>query len=70
MLESSEERVKLLKAGISGKEIEMLYIKYNNFKIVRSPVLFDVFDIDTEENNKQSPIRAVCVNFISNKGTG
>ena len=42
MLETPEERVKLLKAGIPVKTIEMLYIKYNNFKIVRRPVLFEI----------------------------
>jgi len=34
MLETSEERVKLLKAGISAKDIERLYIIYNEFKMV------------------------------------
>ena len=42
MLETSQERVKLLKAGIDGKTIEKLYITYNNFKIVSSPIFFDV----------------------------
>ncbi len=37
MLETPEERVKLLKAGFDGKTIEELYIKYNNLKIVRCP---------------------------------
>ena len=41
MLETAEERVKLLKAGFTGKEIEKLYIEYNNFKIISSPILFD-----------------------------
>ncbi len=31
-LETSRERVELLKAGITGKKIEELYIKCNNFK--------------------------------------
>jgi hypothetical protein len=42
MLDTPEERVKLLKAGLSGKEIEMLYIKQNNFKIVCIPILYEV----------------------------
>jgi len=42
MLETPQERVKLLKAGIDGKTIEKLYIAYNNFKIVSSPIFFDV----------------------------
>jgi len=34
VLETAQERVKLLKAGISGKQIESLYIQLNGFKIV------------------------------------
>ncbi len=49
MLETSEERVRLLKAGISGKEIEQLYIIYNKLKIVVKPVLFET--AHHEENN-------------------
>ena len=41
MLETSKERVELLKAGISAKTIEKLYLICNNFKIVGSPVLFE-----------------------------
>ncbi len=33
-LETREERVKLLKAGILGKEIEKLYVQLNGFIIV------------------------------------
>jgi hypothetical protein len=33
-LESSEERVKLLKAGFSGKEIEAMYLALNSFEIM------------------------------------
>jgi hypothetical protein len=34
MLEIAKERILLLKAGITGKQIEELYISLNNFKIV------------------------------------
>lgn len=34
VLETREERVKLLKAGVLGKEIENLYIQLNGFIIV------------------------------------
>jgi hypothetical protein len=34
MLESANERILLLKAGITGNQIEELYILLNNFKIV------------------------------------
>ncbi|MFU8768052.1 MAG: hypothetical protein ACNA7I_10400 [Candidatus Methanoperedens sp.] len=40
MLENPEERIRLLKAGMDMKSIEELYIRYNNFKIVRRPVIF------------------------------
>ena len=35
---------RLLKAGIDGKTIENLYITYNNFKIIQSPILFVGFN--------------------------
>ena len=56
MLETSQERVRLLKAGIDGKTIEKLYIIYNNLKIVNIPLLFELVEINTEEN-KNSAIR-------------
>ncbi|MDP2754129.1 MAG: hypothetical protein Q8P40_07025 [Nitrospirota bacterium] len=34
VLETSQERVKLLKAGLTGKQIESLYIRHNGFEIV------------------------------------
>ena len=34
MLETAKERIKLLKAGITGNQIEELYIIYNNIKVV------------------------------------
>ncbi|HEY9247399.1 MAG TPA: hypothetical protein VIO11_11175 [Candidatus Methanoperedens sp.] len=49
MLETSKERNELLKAGISGKTIEKLYLLRNNFKIVRFPVLFQPVEIETLE---------------------
>ena len=45
MLETSEQRIKLLKAGFSGKEIERLYIENNNFKIVHN-ILYEAIDFD------------------------
>lgn len=51
MLETRQERVKLLKEGITGKAIEELYISYNNFKIVRTPVIACI-EADTEANKK------------------
>ncbi len=51
MLETPPERVRLLKAGISGKKIEELYIAYNNFKIVHSPVICERVEIYDFEIN-------------------
>ncbi len=45
MLETAEERVKLLKAGFTGKEIEMLYIRYNNIKIVLTPTILELVEL-------------------------
>ncbi len=50
MLETPQERVKLLKAGIDGKTIETLYLIHNNFKIVRGPLLLNQ-DIDNKRKN-------------------
>lgn len=33
MLETAQERVKLLKAGIDGKTIEKLYLTLNDFNV-------------------------------------
>jgi len=41
MLETAKERVKLIKAGISVKDIEKLYIIYNEFIIVDSHILYE-----------------------------
>ncbi len=46
MLETAEERIKLLKAGFTGKTIEMLYLKGNNIKIVLTPTIFELVEID------------------------
>jgi hypothetical protein len=49
MLETPQERVRLLKAGIDGKTIEKLYIIFNDLKIVHSPLLFELVEINTGE---------------------
>lgn len=46
MLETPQERVKLLRAGFTGRTIERLYIKGNNFKIVRTPIRIELVEID------------------------
>ncbi len=45
MLETPQERVRLLKVGINAKTIEKLYVIYNNFKIVRTPILIELVEI-------------------------
>ena len=45
MLETAHERISLLKTGITGKQIEELYIICNNFKIVGNHVLNTQADI-------------------------
>ena len=57
MLETSNERVELLKAGISVKTIEKMYLICNNFKIVDSPVLFELSETKAQENKNNFMIR-------------
>ena len=52
MLETSEERVKLLKSGICTRRIEQLYIMKNNYKIVNIPEHFEVIEIRQEDEVK------------------
>ncbi len=56
MLENPEERIILLKAGFTGKTIEKLYIKYNNFKIVCLPVFIELVELNSPEAKK------ICIN--------
>jgi hypothetical protein len=52
MFETSEKRVKLLKKGFTQKQIEELYIKGNNFKIVNLPLLIELVEIKDRKNKK------------------
>jgi hypothetical protein len=52
MLETSEERIKLLKAGYTGKTIEKLYIQLNNFKIACIPPIVELVECDILQNKK------------------
>ncbi len=51
MLETPQERVKLLRAGIFGKDIEKLYLIYNDFKIVGNSILFQRLNLRENKNN-------------------
>ncbi len=65
MLETSEERIKLLRAGFTSKEIEKLYIESNNFKIVRIPILIELCEIDTPPDKKTCINHAVTVKRVN-----
>ncbi|HMB45398.1 MAG TPA: hypothetical protein VKL21_06215 [Candidatus Methanoperedens sp.] len=62
MFETSEKRVKLLKKGFTQKQIEELYIKGNNFKIVNLPLLIELVEIKDRKNKK------MCVNCLTAVG--
>jgi len=51
MLETSTERVKLLRDGITGKTIEKLYIAQNKFKIISYPVLIKVDEVSSNRRS-------------------
>ncbi len=46
MLETAEERVRLLKAGFTGKTIEMLYLRGNNIRTVLTPIILELVEIN------------------------
>ena len=56
MLETSEERIKLLRLGFDSREIERLYVKHNKFKMVYAPHIIEIVEIDLLQN------REVCIN--------
>ncbi len=56
MLENPEERIKLLKAGYTGKTIEKLYIQLNNFKIACILPIVELVECDIQQNKK------TCIN--------
>ncbi len=56
MLETLEERIKLLRAGYTGKTIEKLYIEHNSFKIIGIPPIIELVECDISQNKE------VCIN--------
>ncbi len=50
MLETREERIKLLRAGLTGKAIERLYIEKNNFKIIGTPTRIELIEWELPRN--------------------
>lgn len=41
ILGSPGERVKLLKAGLTGGQIEKVFVALNDYKLIKSPVLYN-----------------------------
>lgn len=74
MLETSRERVALLKAGVDGKTIEHLYIKLNNFKIVggysRKLNCWEFFGCGRELEKIIVPESGVCRASIDTSANG
>ena len=56
MLETSEERVKLIKAGYNQKEIEGIYLAEHNFTKSLHPFLFEIVELDL--TNEAPPSRS------------
>jgi hypothetical protein len=57
MLETPQERVKLLKAGVDGKTIEKLYLIYNNFKIASDPIFIEQVEFSIKENKNEEDLK-------------
>ena len=70
MLETPKERIKLLKAGITGNQIEELYILYNNFKVVGNQRPIKKIVINTMINKNIAVCQAATVEIISNDRKG
>ena len=51
MLETPQDRIKLLKAGFTSKTIEKLYIEGNNFKLIRFPDIVELAEVVISSNN-------------------
>jgi len=50
MLETSKERIKMLRTGFTQKQIEQMYIEGHDFKIVFVPILVDIIEIEAGKN--------------------
>ena len=65
MLETPKERIKLLKAGITGNQIEELYILYNNFKVVDYQRPFKKLAINTTMNMNDAVCQEETIKIIN-----
>ncbi len=61
MFETSEERVRFLRKGFTQKQIEELYIKGNDFKIVNLPLFIKLVEIRNMKNKK---MRENCIKAV------
>jgi len=52
MLETSQERVKSLKAGMSTRTMEQLYLITNNIKVIGIPLLFEAVEVRQEDKDR------------------
>jgi hypothetical protein len=72
MLETPEERIKLLRAGYTGKTIEKLYIEHNNFKIVLIPPIVELVECDISQNKEaciNCEMAVECAQSLCEEGT-
>jgi hypothetical protein len=65
MLETPKERIKLLKAGITGNQIEELYILYNNIKVVGYQIPLKKLAINTTMNKNNAVCQEVTVKIMN-----
>lgn len=56
MLKKSQERIDMLKTGLTEKQIEKMYIEGNDLKIVSLPILIDIVEIEAGQNKKTCEI--------------
>ena len=60
MLETSKERVELLKAGYDLKLIEKIYMENHNLKLILGPIYFEMVELTLEnETNLNKEIRTL-----------
>ncbi len=52
MLETAEERIKILKKGFTQRQIEKMYIEGNDLKIVSLPILVEIIEMEEGQNKK------------------
>ena len=65
MLETSKERIKLMKAGYTQKEIEEMYLAEHNFTISLHPFLFEIVELNL--TNKAPPVELHSITIKNDK---